>query len=200
MRQAPAGGAAAAQPAAEGRTGAFPGERAPGPRKQGRAAQEPVRAADAEAAPPARAAGSSGANRHRAGKAAAGGAALAQRTRALAGAADQAHAHKAPGGGGGAGGMEEDAQGDAALVRRSHTQGGVREGPADEGASGSDEEASACPPGKTCCLLNHFFEGVIGTECDYVLDTRSAEDRADHRGLSCAWQDKGMERRHACVV
>ena len=154
-RLAPAGGAAATPPAAGG-TGASAPARVPGPRKQGkraagRAAEEPVRAGEAEPALPARAARSGGERRQQAGKAA-----KTQRARVLAQAKDRASGGGVSGRRGGPSMVEEESQdmeGDSARAQRTRDQGGARQGPADEGADGSDEEASACSLSHLLCIL-----------------------------------------------
>ena len=153
-RQALAGSAAAAQPA-EGGTCASAPARVPGPQKQGKraagqAAEEPARAEEAEPALPD-AAARSGGRGQRAGKAAA-----TQRARLLAQATDRASGEGASGRIGGPSGVEEDVEGDVACVRRTRDQGGAREGPADEGTSGRDEEARACLSSNL-----HYMSNVI---------------------------------------
>ena len=149
-KPATAGGAVVAQPAAAGRTGTLTGKRVPEPRKQGEQAagwakEVSMRTAEADAVSPARAAWGGGLKRQQ-WKAAAGKTALAQPVRVLAQAGDQSSSEETSGGGGGATGLEEDAKGEAARVWRARNQGGAREGPADESAFGSDEEACACSP------------------------------------------------------
>ena len=155
-RQALAGSAAAAQPA-EGGTGASAPAHVLGPRKQGKRAagqpvEQPMRAGEGAPALPAAAAWSGGGRGQRAGKATA-----TQHTRVLAQAADRASGKEASRRLGGLSRVEDDVEGGAARLRRTRDQGEAREGPADEGARGSDEEASACSSSRLRCMSFFYY-------------------------------------------